>query len=90
MDIDTNWNYACKILKEAFTKPHIFTFIDRMAMETPYTEKEIEIFMDFNPDLNEDNIKNILHYCMNSGGLLKPLELTPLQIELILNKTAKS
>ena len=37
-----------------------------------------------------DNIKNILHYCMNSGGLLKPLELTPLQIELILKKTAKT
>ena len=82
-----NFTKAAELLRKAFTTPPTFTFIDRMAMETPYTEKEIEIFMDFNPDLNEDNIKNILHYCMNSGGLLKPLELTPLQIELILKKT---
>ena len=86
--MDTNnFKKATELLYKAFTTHPSFTFVDKMAMETPYTEKEIEIFMDFNPDLNEDNIKNILHYCMNSGGLLKPLELTPLQIELILKKT---
>lgn len=82
-----NFTKAAELLRKAFTTP-TFTFIIRMAMATPYTEKEIEIFMDFNPELNEEDIKKLLYYCMDSGGLLKPLELTPLQIELILKKTA--
>lgn len=81
-----NFKKTTEALAKAFNSYPSFTFVDKMAFETPYCEKEIQIFMDFNTELSEESVENILYYCMDSGGILKPLELTPLQIEKILKK----
>lgn len=50
-------------------------FITQMSIETIYTPDVIKQFMEDFPDFSEDQIKNLLIQCMETGGLVHPLQL---------------
>jgi len=47
-------------LAKAFNTAPTYTFVDEMALTTRYSRKEVEIFMDFNPNLSETEVKKVL------------------------------